>query len=183
VEPVNQEPWTLPFDRSDVEYWADKYPDKPKDEQLVAALRSAKKRKAITLDELIEIVRWKSTRALPRAMRNTPDEVAELSRAALSTAHERLRVDYLRALHGVEWPMASVVLHFLHREKYPVLDVRALRTLGVKQPNTYTQDFWMRYVQVTREASQTLCVTMRDLDRALWQWDAENNGPLRSREA
>lgn len=175
---MKRAPWTLPFDRSKVGYWADKYLDKPKDDLLDVSLRSAKKRGAITLDELLEIVRWKSTRALPRAMRNDPEEVAELSRAALTTAHERLRVEYLRALQGVEWPMASVVLHFLHREKYPVLDVRALRAIGVEQPSTYTYEFWLKYVQVTRDASEQFDVSMRDLDRALWQWDLENNGPL-----
>lgn len=172
---MKREPWSLPFDRSKVGYWADKYPDTPKDELLVAALGSVKERGAIALDELLEIVRWKSTRALPRAMRNDPDQVTELSRAALSTAHERLRIEYLRALHGVEWPMASVVLHFIHREKYPVLDVRALRALGVEQPSTYTYEFWMKYVLVTRDASERFGVTMRDLDRALWQWDKQNN--------
>jgi hypothetical protein len=50
-----------------------------------------------------------------------------------------------RALHGVNWPMASVMLHFAGREPYPVLDFRALWSLNVPKPSFYTFDLWWAY--------------------------------------
>ena len=38
------------------------------------------------------------------------------------------------ALSGVRWPTASVLLHFGHRDRYPILDYRALEALGVPSP-------------------------------------------------
>ncbi len=36
----------------------------------------------------------------------------------------------LRFLDGVEWPTASTILHFCGARPYPILDYRALWSLG-----------------------------------------------------
>ena len=45
-------------------------------------------------------------------------------------------------------PTASVPLHLAHRDPQPILDFRALWSLGVdKQPSYYSFELWERYVQ------------------------------------
>ena len=74
----------------------------------------------------------------------------------------------------MSWPTASVILHFGIPERYPILDVRALWSLGVDTPPTYTFDFWLAYAQHCRTFAEAAAVSMRTLDRALWQYSAEN---------
>lgn len=78
-------------------------------------------------------------------------------------------------LHGVSWPTASVVLHFWHNDPYPILDFRALWSLGFdKQPTYYTFDIWSKYTDFCRRLAKESEVSMRTADRALWQFSSEN---------
>jgi hypothetical protein len=81
----------------------------------------------------------------------------------------------------VSYPTASVILHFFHRDVYPILDFRALWSMGFDQPPQYTFEFWWEYVEATRNllarAHRTLpSLSMRELDRALWQYSKERQG-------
>jgi hypothetical protein len=76
------------------------------------------------------------------------------------------------SLHGVSWPTASVFLHFAGRDRYPILDYRALWSLGIEKPIAYTFDFWWHYTLFCRKLADEAYVSMRTLDRALWQFSA-----------
>lgn len=128
----------------------------------------------LTLPELLAVCRWKSPRALPLVRRNLPAEVQEATGWALRTRHERLRIGSLLILQGVSWPTASVVLHFFHPEPYPILDVRAVWSLGMAAPSGYSFRFWWRYVRSCRDLSRSLVLPMRTIDRALWQYSREH---------
>jgi hypothetical protein len=96
---------------------------------------------------------------------------------ALSAAtSERLQIEVLRLLKGVEWPVASVLLHWGHRDQYPVLDFRALWSLGIERNEIppYDFDFWWDYVRYCRKVSDRTRICMRILDRALWQYSKEH---------
>lgn len=98
----------------------------------------------------------------------------------LSAGHERVRIAALNGLSGVALPTASVMLHFAHGDPYPILDARALQSLGVPTPpSSYTHDFWMAYVNCCRALADAHGMTMRALDRALWQHSKEAGVPLR----
>jgi hypothetical protein len=107
-------------------------------------------------------------------MQNSARLVEEATTLAFHARDEALRIGILLTLDGVGWPVASVLLHFGHRDPYPILDFRALESLGVKQPSVYTFDFWWAYVQTCRKLARRQRVDMRTLDRALWQHSAEN---------
>jgi hypothetical protein len=80
-------------------------------------------------------------------------------------------------LEGVAYPTASVILHFLHRDPYPILDVRALWSVSADAPaseRAYGFEFWSAYVDYTRELASQRGVSMRTLDRALWQYAFEH---------
>src|SRR5437773_881772 len=83
-------------------------------------------------------------------------------------------------LDGVDWPTASVLLHFCDRQPYPVLDFRALWSLGISHPPTYTFEFWWAYASFTRQLAASSGESMRTVDRALWQYSKEHQ-PARGR--
>ena len=75
-------------------------------------------------------------------------------------------------LDGVSWPTASAILHFAHRDPYPVLDYRAVWTVGVDSP-WYDYAFWAAYTAFCRALATAHGLTMRELDRALWQFSKD----------
>jgi hypothetical protein len=125
--------------------------------------------------DLIALCEWKSPRIRSRCGANDPAYIEAITRIALSTPHERLRVEILTLLSGVGWPMASVILHWCHPEPYPILDFRALWSLGFEKPPTrYSFELWFGYTLFCRDLAQQAGVSMRTLDRALWQYSKEN---------
>jgi len=46
--------------------------------------------------------------------------------------------------------------------------------MGMDESGVYSVPFWMRYVEATRELAANANVSMRELDRALWQFSKEN---------
>ncbi len=64
--------------------------------------------------------------------------------------------------------MASAILTAMDPERYTVLDVRALEALGVKDGDDI--DLYVAYVEACRRLAKQYGVTLRDFDRANWQW-------------
>jgi hypothetical protein len=106
---------------------------------------------------------------------NTDEEVVEATHLALNAESEALRIWIPMALSGVSWPTASVLLHFGHRDRYPILDYRALAALGITGDHTYNMSFWNEYVRACRWIDDETGLGMRTIDRALWQWSKEQD--------
>ena len=79
----------------------------------------------------------------------------------------------LRMLDGVEWPTASALLHFCDIRPYPILDYRALWSLGYTKTPHYTMKFWLKYLTYVRELAEHLKQDIWTIDRALWQHSKE----------
>lgn len=145
------------------------------DDKLTKRLRKAVRRGCMTRVDLVEVAKWKwrggRTRRL--AAENAEKDVREISRASFSAVSDRLRIGALLALRGVSWPMASVILHFAFPQKYPILDVRAMRT--VDGSTNYTFEAWIEYTRLCRKTAESMGVTMRVLDRALWAFDKKSS--------
>jgi hypothetical protein len=166
----------LRFPEADIEKWAGRY-EYPKEYETETVIAPpAKARGYLKYDEFIAICHWKTPRSAPRCASNAPELVEEVTRTALAARHENLKLGALMVLAGVQWPTASVILHFCDRGKYPILDYRALWSLGYKKPPTYTFPFWAAYCVFTRELANRVGVSMRVLDRALWQYSKEKQG-------
>jgi hypothetical protein len=122
-----------------------------------------------TKDDFKAVSRWKTPGSQSKVNSNSSGFIEEATRIALSTDYEELRIGVLTLLYGVSWPPASVVLHFAHKDPYPIIDFRALWLLGVeKRPQIYTFDYWWDYAQICRELSENCGVSMRELASALW---------------
>jgi hypothetical protein len=111
---------------------------------------------------------WKWPPSVGRPSTDTDDFVEAVTALALSTPNERLRIEALTLLNGVGWPVASVILHFVHPDRYPILDRRALWSLGNDEPSLYHFAYWNDYTQCCRRLADEHGLTMRQLDRALW---------------
>ena len=129
-------------------------------------------------DEFLALTRWKTQRTKSRCESNTEAAVRQMTALGLSTTDERLRIESLVALHGVERRTASVLLHFAHRDPYPIIDFRALWSLGVdEEPKYYSFALWDAYVAACRSLAKRAGVSMRVFDRALWQYSKEKQPP------
>ena len=80
----------------------------------------------------------------------------------------------LLGLAGVGVPTASVLLYCAFPRDYPILDVRALESLGVKPRSPYPVSFWLEYLAACRELAGHHGVSIRTLDKALWQHSKES---------
>ena len=161
----------LRFPLSRVPSLAAAFPDED-DPSFLAMTDRARRRGWLTRSELLRIARWKTPRSGPRVARNSEKRVREITRRALSAADERARVLELLRLSGVGVPTASVILHFCHREPYPILDVRALWSLSVGRSRGGIA-LWRDYTDACRALARRARCSMRTLDRALWQYAKE----------
>jgi hypothetical protein len=130
-------------------------------------------RRCLLKQELKQLAQWKSPRSAAHIENNKEEFVKEITGFALSASTERATIEALTLLDGVQWPTASVILHFFHRNPYPILDYRALWSLSLKLPQCYSFGFWWAYVEYCRELSSRNGVDMRTLDKALWQYSKE----------
>ena len=128
----------------------------------------------LTKDELRQVAQWKSQRSARHIENNSEEYVQEITAISLASKSERVRIESLTLLDGVAWPTASVILHFYHKEQYPILDFRALWSISEVVPNQYEYEFWWQYTEFCRSIAEENKISMRVLDRALWQYSKEN---------
>ncbi len=163
----------------DVFYWSEQYSyDKPELEKLIVneMVPRVKAQGFLTKDDFLKVCEWKTDRSKSRCTKNSEDYIKEITGIALTTKNERVRIEVLTLLDGVKWPTASVFLHFFHVEKYPILDFRALDSLGIKEPpGQHKFDFWIEYVLYCRQLSDKFKCDMRTVDKALWAFSKERN--------
>lgn len=136
-------------------------------------LPAAVARGYMTLSELIAVANWKWSggRTAQLCEKNFQNAVKEVTQASFNASDDRLRIGALLSLHGVSWPMASTILHFAFPNRYPIFDVRVMRSVG--GPRMYGFNLWEKYIELCREASGRLDLSIRELDKALWQMDVD----------
>ena len=171
----------LRFPLSEVKHWASRY-SYADDAEVEAIGRTARERGSFSRSEFLTVARWKTPRSQGRCARNTAAMVRSRTQLALTAFDERLRIGALTQLHGIELPTASVLLHLAHRDPYPIIDFRALWSLGIEEPPaSYSFAYWSAYVTTCRELATAARVRMRTLDRALWQYSKEHQPTRRGR--
>ncbi|TMQ63795.1 MAG: hypothetical protein E6K79_09115 [Candidatus Eisenbacteria bacterium] len=175
----------LRFPEADIARWATRFGDDGSDDEILGNIRPlVLARGHLTRPEFLKICAWKSVRTKSSCRRNGGHNVETLTRAAFATPDEALKISLLRLLDGVEWPTASTILHFCDTRAYPILDYRALWSLGFANPPRYAMEFWLAYLAFTRGLALRLGVPIRTVDKALWQYSKERQkfGSTRSHE-
>lgn len=164
---------SLMFYESHINYYADRYSYQINEDHVISRKPDIQTRGYLTKDDLFKIAYWKSPRSSGHVQKNTDYYISEISQFAFKTKCERAKIQTLTNLDGVNWPTASVILHLFDEEKYPILDFRALYSISVNVPTQYKFDFWWEYVEFCRDLASRNNVSMRTLDRALWQYSKE----------
>lgn len=113
------------------------------DAECRAAGAAARARGHYTRPEFLEVCGWKTARSASKVRANDEAAVVESTSRAFSATDETRRMKALRELSGVEVPTASALLMFAFPNDYPILDVRALESLGVKPRTQYPVSFWL----------------------------------------
>ena len=116
---------------------------------------------------------WKTVRSRPKVAANTEAAIVDATGRALAAGDEATRIAALLELEGVGVPTASTLLYFAFPDDYPILDVRALESLGVRPRSTYPVSFWLEYLGACRDIAARAGVGLRTLDKALWQHSKE----------
>jgi hypothetical protein len=149
--------------------------DIDEDAPLEKIRKDVKRQQYLTKDQLVIIANWKSPRVKHQIAKNDNSFVIEVSKAAFGSKHPAFQIEVLTLLKGVGWPMASVILHFFFPEPFPIIDFRALYSIGREDitPQDYNFQFWEKYVHFFRKTLDDTGVDKRTLDRALWQYSYE----------
>ena len=141
------------------------------DEYISDVLKSAE-HNGLSLEDLHAVGQWKAGGRLRHLIeQNDEDKVLRVSRTAFAESNEQLRIEKLTELDGVSWPMASTILHFVLPGCYPIVDIRAMNTLGGPDPSRFNFEKWKNYYELCRKTAKECDVSLRDLDRALWTYD------------
>lgn len=153
--------------------WANRY--RSDDDSVIDAVAPAvRERGHFRRDEFLDIYAWKTRRTIAKARKYTESEIVDVTGVAFSQADEKLRICLLRALDGVDWPVASTLLHVGVSADYPILDYRALWSLGSQMPSWVSFELWWTYVECCRALAADAGVTVREFDKALWAYSEAN---------
>ncbi|MCY3989260.1 MAG: hypothetical protein OXF94_11830 [Gammaproteobacteria bacterium] len=178
--------WAVPFDCREAAALARRYAEGESyqpgvsnaeaDQRIAAYMERAHRRGYLFKTDLREVARWKYRGPKLRQLlsENAAEDVRECSQVAFAAEGERLRIGALMALRGIGAPVATTILHFVFPKRYPVLDVRALRTIGA--PPGYVFERWLEYAAFCRDAAPDYGGSLWKLDRSLWQYDRERKG-------
>jgi len=138
-----------------------------------AAGRAARERGYYTRAEFLVVCEWKTARSRPKVAANSAAAIRKATRTALTDEDEGVRMAALTSLEGVGVPTASTLLHFASPADYPLLDIRALESLGAKSRSVYPVSLWLEYLDTCRRLARDAGVSLRTLDKALWQYSKE----------
>jgi hypothetical protein len=175
-------PFRLQFPPSEIEGLAARFGVAEEvEDEVSAAGAAARARGFYTKPELVLLSAWKTPRSRPRVAQNTDGFVEGVTRAVFATDDEAERMAGLCALRGVEAPTASVLLHFAFPDRYPIIDWRALESLGQTERAAYPIGYWLGYVAACRTIAAQTGVSLRVLDKALWQYSSERSATARRR--
>jgi hypothetical protein len=155
----------LQFPAAEIAALASRFGDAD-DARLLGAAAAARARGHYTREEFIAVCAWKTARSRSKVASNPERAVVEATRRALATPDEETRMDALLELQGVGVPTASTLLYFAFPDDYPILDVRALESLGVKPRSQYPVRFWLAYLCACRDLARRSRVSIRTLDKA-----------------
>jgi hypothetical protein len=165
----------LQFPASEIEPLASRFPDID-DTRLRAEGAAARARGYYRRAEFLDVCRWKTARSASKVATNTARSIRRATGTALRAEDETARMESLLALEGVGVPTASTLLYFAFPDDYPILDIRALESLGVKSRSVYPVSFWLAYLAACRDLANRHGVGIRTLDQALWQHSKERTG-------
>jgi len=161
--------------RFDWSHWIEEYASDPP--SVLAAAEAARKRGAITKEELLRIAYWKSPRAVRKmadalgAERSPDEKVCEFA-APDSEGEDEALLNNLMQVRDVATSVASAVLALVYPERFAVTDWRARDELNKLCPEyasaDTTENYLEQYLPRIRAIAASHGITPREVDKALW---------------
>jgi hypothetical protein len=165
----------LRFRRNTLVEWAGRYSKYYDDSEVIEIGREVRTQGYLKAQQFRLIARWKTPRTQSRCLKNSEEYVNAVTGSALAASEPRFKIEALRLLDGVDWPTASVILHFCDRADWPIIDYRAFWSLKQNAPaGRYSFGLWEDYTEYTRTIARESAIDMRTLDRALWTYSKEH---------
>jgi thermostable 8-oxoguanine DNA glycosylase len=109
---------------------------------------------------------------------NTDEAVAHALRSAVdgvNTQDIERAFRELESLNGIGLPLASAILTAIFPEQFTVIDIIALRALGAPEKTSLSMPLYLSYLTFCSEQARRIGISLRDMDRALWQWRHERS--------
>ena len=149
------------------------------EKKLFEECKEARKRGFLTKEEFIKICKWKSPRPTKYYMKNSEENIKEITKRAFSLKYEKKKMELLDSLNGVGVRVASAILTVIYPDKYGIIDVRAwnaLRNLGIikgpeKRKNYFSFNDWYRYLKIIKHIAEKNKTTPRKIDLTLYSFD------------
>ena len=136
----------FPFTKQDeILYWANLYtedqkPERKRQEEDVMKIKCSVEDKGyLTIDELLEMARWKDPQFAPSNIKNgnSPEHIEAVTRDAFRPGDDWQKLEKLMGeyggLHSVGQSIASTILHLYDAGDYPIFDVHALYSIRIKK--------------------------------------------------
>jgi hypothetical protein len=119
------------------------------------------------------IFRWKTKdRGKSRIRLNSDSEIVDALRLATLAKEPRSTMAVLMGLHGVATPVAAAVATAIYPSIHTMFDFRALEALGCTN-HDMSLPAYLKYREFCLSLASEWNMTLRNLDRALWQWSAD----------
>ena len=144
-------------------------------------LREERKPFYLTLEEFDRILRWTLRGHYPRQRvlrtANTDDVVRAVTRCVFALSLDdkeyelELRINLLRALRGVEIPVASAVLALVLPDEYAVINFRNWRQVFGEERRTFSLSDYKSYLEKIRPLARELGWRVQEVDLAIWEYD------------
>ena len=159
-------------DNFNIAYYAARYSDD--DTPIERIVTEVKKRGYLTKSDVLAVSEWNAYQRIQYLIKENSDNyIEQITRAALHPDTPKYdRINGLRRMQGVDWAMASAILHWFHEDPYPIWAKNVLETVIQFEKSQYKNDFerWQAYVSFCRNVAAQKGVDIRTLDRALWQF-------------
>lgn len=144
-------------------------------------LADMRRRRWLTLDELVELYKWKEggrNRHLKDGILSNPDElIRQTSEAAFAEKEEYRRIARLDRLKGVGIAVASTILTVIDPYAYGIIDKRVWRLLHIYGEVDHDPeglelclDSWLDYLPKLRGWAKELHLTPREVERRLFEY-------------
>jgi hypothetical protein len=134
----------------------------------------------LSKENLRVIYRWKmqSRRYLGQEQKyfdkNSDEAVANVLRATINAVDRHRDTERafreLQSLKGIGLPVASAILTAVFPDRFTVIDIMAFRALGVPEETPLSIPLYLRYLAYCGQQAERLAISLRDMDRAIWQW-------------
>lgn len=143
----------------------------------------------LTKEDLVKIIKWKfQGRLIGRQKRIlnfiqdiSEEEILKISKEALSTDNEELKLEKLMSLKGIGVALSSVILSFYNPKKYYVYDIHVfdelLNTNPKTRPNNMFSDtkYYFDILNKLRKMSDKYSLPVRLIEKALFKKNFEES--------